>query len=148
MFIEQGRARQVGAGDFRRGRSAVPHVRRLEAGAGAPCLESPRTAPRQRIVQLPLEEARARQKCLAAAACARRSLSSPKWTAMIPTTMSNARAEIYNACSLSILARVAIAHAVGAVGSTATGVLQSLSNAKLLYKTMRAEWSYAFEVEL
>ena len=56
--------------------------------------------------------------------------------------------EIYNACSLSILARVAEATPSVPSVPQATGVLQSLSNAKLLYKTMRAEWSYAFEVEL
>lgn len=53
--------------------------------------------------------------------------------------------EICNASALNVLARVAEAAPPVPSVPQATRVLESLSNAKLLYKAMRF---YAFEVEL
>ena len=56
--------------------------------------------------------------------------------------------EICNAPGLNVLARVAEAAPAVPSAPEATGVLESLSNAKLLYNAMRAGRPYAFEVEL
>lgn len=56
--------------------------------------------------------------------------------------------EICSASCLNILARVAEAAPAVPSAPQATGVLESLSDAKLLYKAMREERPYAFEVEL
>ena len=56
--------------------------------------------------------------------------------------------EICNASGLNVLARVAEAAPSAPSVPQATCVLESLSDAKLLYKAMRAERPYAFEVEL
>ena len=55
---------------------------------------------------------------------------------------------ICRAPRLDILALVAEAAPAVPSAPQATGVLESLSNAKLLYKAMREERPYAFEVEL
>ena len=55
---------------------------------------------------------------------------------------------IFRAPRLDILALVAEAAPAVPSAPQATCVLESLSNAKLLYKAMREERPYAFEVEL